>query len=124
MARVTTSVRSRRSFWSSTRHMAAVRVSSTRAAANGLSEPTGGAASGTDIAESSRVEIITGVRPEHVVEALPGAVEPGHELGRGTEGTDPPPVHERDPVAVLLGLVHVVRGDQHGHPGPGPYRSD
>lgn len=33
-------------------------------------------------------------------------------------------MHERDPVAVLVGLVHVVRGDQHGHAGRPAYLLD
>src|SRR3954468_9046308 len=124
MARVTSSVRSRRSFCSSTRHMALVREISTRIASANLAESACGTASGTDIAEPSRIQVVAGVGTEHVIEALACPVQAGDEFARGTRRPDASPVHERDPVAVLLGLVHVVGGDQHGHAGLRPDGED
>lgn len=39
------------------------------------------------------------------------------EFERGAEGADAAAVHQRDPVAVPVGLVHGVRGHQDGHAG-------
>src|SRR5436190_683857 len=108
IARVTSSLRSRRNFCSSTRHIAPVRESTSRAAEIGLTEAASGAASCPDIAESFRTQVVTGVGTEHVVEARRTLAQPGDQLVRRAQGPDPAPVHERDPVAVLLGLLHVV----------------
>ena len=39
------------------------------------------------------------------------------EVARAAEREDPPVVHDRHPVAELVGLLHVVGGEQHGLPG-------
>jgi len=59
------------------------------------------------------VERAAGVVAEHVVQRG-AAPERGLEHARGTRGLDRARVHERDPVAVGVGLVHVVGGHQHG----------
>ena len=47
--------------------------------------------------------------------------EPADQGGRGVAGDDAPAVHDRDPVAELLGLLHVVGGqDDRRTAGPDP----
>src|SRR5258708_24999562 len=79
-------------------------------AARASADTGGGCASGTDIAELSRgrlVEGVAGVVAEDVLErARPGG-QRGLELLRGAGGADGAAVHQGDPVAVLVGLVHV-----------------
>src|SRR5688572_27520940 len=98
MARVTSSVRSWRSFCSSTTHMAQTRARTVRApkGRSGSAQAAGGAASGTDIAHSSLLVVggVLRVGPEHVVER--GAVDPGDQLGRGPDSADGAAVHEGD----------------------------
>src|SRR5205814_4058613 len=101
IARVISSVRSRRSFCSSTRHIAPARETRTRSA---LTEPAYGPASGADVTEPSCLQVVAGVGAEHVVQRA--AADRGDQLLGGTLGADPAAVHERDPVAVLLRLLH------------------
>src|SRR6185312_5925019 len=123
-ARVTSSVRSCRSFCSSTRHIVATREIPVATVRNGpgSAEATGGAAGSTDIAHVSllgRGEGVAGVAAEDVVERGRGA-DRALEVGRCAQRADPTAVHERDPVAVLVGLLHGVRRDEHGHAGGPP----
>src|SRR6185437_8444360 len=130
MARVYSSVRSWRIFLSSTQHSVPTRLISRRAAASGVSpaswgrpgsaEAAGGAPGAAYVTDASLLRVVVegaaGVVPEHVVQR--GAVpERGLELARGSCGPDQACVHERDPVAVGVGLVHVVGGHQHGERG-------
>src|SRR3981081_3137836 len=123
------------SFCSSTTHMAQTLAGSTRhiggarrpTAPAASPEAAGSPASGTDIAEASRgcfLERVTGVGAEDVIERGPVVIEAGFEMLRGAQGACPATVHERDAVAVAVGLVHVVRRDQHGHAGGNPHRAD
>src|SRR5487761_81960 len=62
----------------------------------------------------SLVQGVAGVVAEDVVER--GLVtEPSPQRSRSPGDADLGPVHQRDPVAVGVGLVHVVGGHQHGH---------
>src|SRR5581483_3914441 len=85
------------------------------------SADTGGCgARGTDIAELSRGRLIKGVAgvvAEDVFERARAGRQRGLELLRRAGGPDRAAVHERDPVAELVGLVHVVRRDEHRHAG-------
>src|SRR5690348_6390976 len=122
MARVTSSVRSWRSFCNSTRHIAYTRVPSRRSAFV-LTDAAGGAASCPDIAKPPSIQRVAGVPAEDRVQVVARAIvdrggQPADELGRRTERADGAPVHQGDPVAVLLGFLHVVRGDQYRHAGP------
>src|SRR5262249_58879678 len=79
-------------------------------------EAAGDAPGATNVTElSSLLERVTGVVTEHVLERRLGP-EAGFELGRRADGADATAVHERDAVAELLGLFHVVRGQQHRDP--------
>ena len=49
--------------------------------------------------------------PEHVLQRRARAERRG-QLGRRAEGTQPAPVHEGDPFAVLVGLVQAVPGQR------------
>src|SRR5262245_9328052 len=100
MALVSSSVRSRRSFCSSIRHIVPTRESSCCGVAP-LTETAGGAASGTDIANPSSIELVAGHRPEHIVQSGTRS-ELGHQVRGGAQGPDPAAVHERDALAVLL----------------------
>src|SRR5258708_30454361 len=145
MARVYSSVRSWRILRSSTRPSGMTRLASRRAAASGVSlgisgrpewpgrpgtpgsaETRGGAPGAADVTDASLlcfgIEGATGVVAEHVVQRGPAA-QHGLEHARGTGDADRPGVHERDPVAVGIGLVHVVGrhqdGDRSRLAGPG-----
>src|SRR5438094_78076 len=118
-ARVYSSVRSCRIFCSSTMHIATTRDGSSRQVGRGGSrsaEAAGSAAGAAGIAESVSwfVELVAGVGAEHLFQGR-ARLETGLELRGGAQGPYAAPVHERDPVAVLVGLIHVVRGHQHGH---------
>src|SRR5579884_1961405 len=103
-------------------------ASADTASADAASADTGGCgARGTDIAELSRgrlVKGVAGVVAEDVFERARAGRQRGLELLRRAGGPDGAAVHERDPVAELVGLVHVVRGDEHGHAGRGAYLAD
>src|SRR5262245_41225765 len=130
IARVTSSVRSWRIFWISTRQNVAMRLPSHRHAggagggANAASaEAAGDAPGATNVTElSSLLERVTRVVAEDVVQRRLRP-EAGFELGRGADGADAAAVHERDAVAELLRLFHVVRREQHGDP-LGPQRAE
>src|SRR6476469_1298767 len=143
IARVYSSVRSCRSFCSSTTHIAPTRAATTRQPARargGVSsrrevsaEPGSGAAGAADIAEPLLpvlvrvVEIAAREVAEDVLEAGTAALD-GRQVvlepaGRA-HAAKAAAVHERDAVAVLVGLVQVVGRDQDGHAGGGPYRAD
>src|SRR5215471_10943353 len=111
MARVYSSVRSCRILRSSTQQSVAIRLASRRSAAGGVSasgtpsgsaETAGSAPGAADIADPSLLRSLVqgpaGVVAEHVVQAGLAA-QRRLELGRRPRGTDPPGVHERDPVA-------------------------
>src|SRR5919107_3242444 len=79
-------------------------------------EADGGAAGAADIAQASGFfgGQVAGVVAEDVVER--GArSERRLELGGRADRAQPAAVHERDPLAQLVGLVHVVRGEQDRH---------
>src|SRR5262249_62342542 len=89
-----------------------------------------GAASGApgpaDVTDAPLLGIVVqrpaGVMTEHAVEGGSPA-QPGLELGRGAGGAEGAVVHERDPVAVQVGLLHVMGGHKDGRlarlPEPG-----
>src|SRR4051812_21111125 len=118
IARVYSSVRSCRIFWSSTMHIATTRAGRRRQVIQdgGSAEPAGGTAGAARVTEvvSWFVELVAGVGAEHLLESRPG-LEPRLQFRRCAERPDPASVHEGDPVAVLVGLVHVVGGHQDGH---------
>src|SRR6266567_7107487 len=129
IALVISSVRSWRSFCNSTRHIVPTRATTRpakpkrrgRVAPADSTEAWSGTSSGADIAHPfpcAGTEVIAGGGAEHVVE---GGVVADHRLqfGRRAFRSDPTAVHERDPVALLVGLVHVMRGHQHSHAGSG-----
>src|SRR3984957_13655843 len=81
-------------------------------------KPAGGAPGAAYVTDASflwsLVQGVACVVAENVIEG--GLVaEPGPQLGGGAGDADPAPVHQRDAVAVGVGLVHVVGGHQHGH---------
>src|SRR5262245_29388065 len=143
MARVYSSERSWRSFCSSTTHIAPTRAATTRQPARargGVSssrevstEPGSGAAGAADIPETLLpvlvrvVEIAPGEVAEDVFQAGVVALlgrQVVLELAGRAQTADPAAVHQRDAVAVLVGLVHVVGGDQDGHAGGGAHGAD
>src|SRR5579884_4424129 len=65
-----------------------------------------------------------GVVLEDVVEGGIRSSERSLQLLRCADGRDPPQVHHRDPVAQLLGLVHVVGGEKDGGAVVGPKMLD
>src|SRR5215472_12528776 len=120
IALVYSSVRSCRIFRSSTQHRVTMRLASRRTtaagvsagSAAGLAKAAGGAPGAADVTDSSRLGVVVqgaaGVAAEHVVQR--GAGTQGRlEQAGGAGRTDRAGVHERDPVAVGVGLVHVVR---------------
>src|SRR5215469_14258169 len=127
MARVYSSVRSWRILRSSTQHSVTTRLASRRAIADAVSsgrsgnacsaEAAGGAPGATDVTDASPLGVVVeraaGVVAEHVVQRGPGP-EHGLQHPGGAGGADRARVHERDPVAVGVRLVHVVGGHQHG----------
>src|SRR5579875_245462 len=123
-ARVSSSVRSWRSFCSSTTQnvttlLARRRQGCSGARARGSAQTPGGetgAAYGTDPSiVDAVVELRAGVVAEDVLEAGAGA-EGSLELGRPAHGSDGTEVHEGDPVAQRLGFFHVVGGEHDGRP--------
>src|SRR5688500_15570850 len=108
--RVTSSVLSLRSFCSSTRPSVAVRVASRR---TGSAQLAGGRATATDIPHPLCPVVIgqpgAGVATEDVLERGVGS-DVGAQRVRGADGLQTPVVHERNGVAQLVGLLHVVRG--------------
>src|SRR6202042_1669641 len=126
IARVYSSVRSWRILRSSTQHSVTMRLASRRSTAGGVSagspsaglaETAGGTPGAANVTDASLLGVVVeraaGVVAEYVVQRGPGA-EHGLEHARGAGGPDRARVHERDPVAVGVGLVHVVGGHQHG----------
>src|SRR4051794_11026197 len=79
-------------------------------------EADGGAAGAADIAQASGFVVgqVARVVAEDVVERGARA-ERRLELGGRAAGAQSPAVHERDPLAELVGLVHVVRREQDRH---------
>src|SRR5215472_12416079 len=143
MALVYSSVRSWRILRSSTQHSVMTRLASRRTIAEtvstgssgtvlargddppdppgvGSAEATGGTPGAADVTDAPpfrvRVERAAGVVAEYVVQRGPAA-EHGLQHRGGACGADRARVHERDPVAVGVRLVHVVRGHQHGDRG-------
>src|SRR5215471_5157936 len=131
-ARVTSSVRSCRIFWTSATQNAQIRaeyqvtiahgVSRVRAGAGSWSsrsgEPTSGATRRADIAKVTSLigELVTDERAECVLEVRLGSDTAG-ERGRRADRTDLATVDERDAITKGLGFVHVVRREQHGETG-------
>src|SRR5215470_17725977 len=120
MARVYSLVRSWRIFRSSTQQSVATRLIRRRTPARGGSagspgqpggsgsaEAAGGAPGAADVTDASLLGLVVqrpaGVVAEHVVQRGPLA-QPGLELGRGAGGAQGAVVHQRDPVAVEVGL--------------------
>src|SRR5580658_8438424 len=123
MARVYSSVRSCLILRSSTQHRVRMRLNSRRTPDRGRSaQPAGGAPGAAYVTYSSRTDLegVSGVMPEHVDQGDAGA-QSRLELGRGALGADAALVHQRDPVAVGVGLVHVVGGHEHRHPAHLPF---
>src|SRR5215475_11201703 len=139
MARVYSSVRSWRILRSSTQQSVATRLIRRRTTARGGSagspgnpggrgsaEAAGGAPGAADVTDASLLGIVVqrpaGVVTEHVVKGC-SLAQPGLELGRGAGGANGAVVHEGDPVAVQVGLFHVVGGHEDGRlaglPEPG-----
>src|SRR5215470_13665880 len=126
IARVYSSVRSWRILRSSTQHSVTIRLARRPSPAvrlsgaiGGSTETAGGAPGAAYVTNASflrRVvrEGVAGVVPEHVIKR--GVVtEPGAKVDGAAGGADRAAVHQRHPVAVGVGLVHVVGGHQHGH---------
>src|ERR1700727_2396042 len=90
-ARVNSSGRAWRSFWSSTRQKMPTRDGYRRSVVSALSDATGGAASASDGTQSSLGRVTgkraTGVMSEHVLQRRVGR-ERGLELGRRALGAD------------------------------------
>src|SRR5215472_4966191 len=84
-----------------------------QAGAGGTSAETASRSAGAaDIAESPLlVELAAGVVPEHVLQRGAGP-ELVPQRMRRPQRADRPLVHQRDALAELLGLLHVVRGEQ------------
>src|SRR5947208_1241925 len=139
MARVSSSVRSWRILRSSTQQSVATRLirrrrparggsagSPSRPGWSGSAEAAGGAPGAADVTDASLLGIVVqrpaGVMAEHVVKRC-SLAEPGLQLVRGAGGAEGAVVHERDPVAVQVGLLHVVGGHENGRlagpPDPG-----
>src|SRR5262252_8062937 len=122
MARVYSSVRSWRILRSSTQQSVAIRLARRRtpargAGGSGSAEAASGAPRAADVTDASLLGFVVqgaaGVVAEHVVQRGPLA-RPGLELGRGAGGAQGAVVHQRDPVAVQVGLFHVVGGHEDG----------
>src|SRR5215469_2191936 len=133
MARVYISVRSCRILRSSAQHNVTIRLSSWRTTESGESEgrvgsaETAGSAPGAaDVTDASLivvVESVAGVAAEHVVQRCVLA-QRGLELLRGPGGPGRAAVHEREPVAVQVGLNRTSRRWRSaGSPGR-PRRAD
>src|SRR6476469_280820 len=78
----------------------------------GSAHAAGGPPSATDSTETSLLlglEEAAGVVAEDVLEAGVGP-QRGLQLVGGADGAQPPLVHEADPVAECVGLLHVVGG--------------
>src|SRR5215469_2685104 len=137
MALVYSSVRSWRILRSSTQHSVTIRLTRRRATASGVSaggtsavekwpgpartgsaEAAGGTPCAADVTDASLFVVVVQsparVMPEHVVQG--GALaEHRLEHARRARGSNRPRVHERYPVAVGIGLVHVVGRHQYRH---------
>src|SRR6185436_10608646 len=131
-ARVTSSVRSWRIFWSSatqkawmraryqtTKDFSAVGTSVTGAGSvtdtvPWLAESTGGAARRPNIAEITPfAELVSDERAERILEVGLGS-DPSRQLDGRADGAHGALVDECDAVAQRLGLLHVVGGEQDG----------
>src|SRR5579884_2434146 len=119
MARVYSSVRSWRIRYSSTIQKVQTRLGSCRHQRERTSaEATCGSARAADIAKApALLELASRVVAEDVVEGRALTHRP-LQVNRCVQGHHPPPVHQGHPVAQTVGLVHVVRGQEDGHPGP------
>src|SRR6266516_250101 len=123
IARVSSSVRSWRIFWTSARQNVAMRLPS-HFHAGGLgggvkaasTESARDAPRATNVTElPSFLERVTGVEAEHVLERRLGP-EARFQLRRRSHGANAAAVHQRHPIAQLLGFFHVVRRDENGDP--------
>src|SRR6478735_2862603 len=119
MARVSSSVRSWRSFCSSTRQNVPTRETSSRGPVRltRSAEAARGSTSCPDTAQPSlllTLERVAGVVAEDVLEG--GALtRRGLEVVGSAEGAQRAVVHERDAVAQRVRLLHVVRREHDGH---------
>src|SRR5574341_2151526 len=123
IALVYSSERSWRSFCSSTRQNVVTRLASVRQigglAGSASGEPAGGAAGATDVTDvASFLQALAGEVAEYVLEGRVRA-QRCLEPGRGADRAHPATVHQRDPLAQVIGLVQVVGGQQDGHAGGG-----
>src|SRR5271165_1991742 len=123
MARVYSSLRSCRILHTSTQHSVTIRLARLLSAKTGLpgtgmlTEAAGGAPGAADIADPSLLLVVqraAGVVAEDVVQGHVLA-ERRLQVARGAGRPDMAQVHERQPVAVGVRLVHVVRRHQDGH---------
>src|SRR5271155_1074111 len=114
MARVKSSVGSRKSFRSSTFAMANV-SRQTSATTFGSTQAAGGAASLPDvtIAASFLDRAAAEMREDVVKRSL--RPKAGFQFRRFAQRGNLAAVHQGEFVAEFVGLVHVVRGDQNGH---------
>src|SRR6266566_767924 len=123
IARVSSSVRSWRIFWISARQNVAMRLPS-HFHAGGLgggvkatsAESACDAPRATNVTElSSFLERVARVEAENIFERRLRP-EARLELGRRSHGANEPPVHQRHPIAQLLGFFHVVGRDENSDP--------
>src|ERR1044071_3864067 len=63
------------------------------------------------VADDGEEDVLQGGLLLHVLDL--GGREQLLELGEGAVGDDPPLMEDRDPVGELLGLIQVLRGEQH-----------
>ena len=122
IARVTSSVRSWRSFCSSTRQNVPIRDTSSRdrPARPRRSAQTAGGATGARTPRSPPFSSSTSSRPSPVwwrktSSRLASGPERGLELVGEPTARRRPRCMQGDPVAERVGLLHVVGGEQHGH---------
>src|SRR5665648_870118 len=117
-ARMTSSVRSCFSFCSSTRQKVTTREPSRRAPRTGReswSAQMDGAPGAADTAQPSSPvldEVAAREGAEDVLEAGPRPLG-GLQLIRSPDGAQPPEVHQGDPVAQCVRLLHVVGRQEH-----------
>src|SRR5262245_45324303 len=82
------------------------------------SKPTRALSTRTDLPEApSFLQPAAGRGGERVLQRLDAELL--EELSGRAEGRDLPEVHDRDPVALPLGLLHLVGGDEDRRPGLG-----
>src|SRR5579862_1566337 len=123
-ARVNSSVRSWLSFCSSTRQNVPTRLGNRRQMLGGATSATSantlrGPASSSDLTQASLRSVaderLARVAAEDVLQRRVRA-DRRLQLVRSPAGANLPEMHQRDPVAQRVGLLHVVRRHEHRHP--------